>query len=99
MKMTMWSMSVNLEQTDGAGELPPLLHPGRSTAATSAAAVAAPILNNSRRVTFLEGMGTLSPSFHCVRSEKPTRHPTVGPVMNPRHCRTPHPAEFLRDVR
>src|SRR5260370_16821249 len=58
-------MSVNLEQTVGAGpgKVPPPPHPGRSTAASSAAAVVAPIFNNSRRVTFLEGTGSFIPSF------------------------------------
>src|SRR6266576_187741 len=61
MKMTTCSMSVNLEQTDGAGtgEVSPPPHPGRTAAAISAAAVAEPILNNSRRVTFLDSMGSL----------------------------------------
>src|SRR5258708_33197662 len=70
MKMPTCWMSVSLEQTDGptTGEVPPLPHPGRSTAATSTAAAAAPtpILNSSRRVTFLAGMGRfISASFHC----------------------------------
>ena len=58
MKMTTCSMSVNLEQTDGPREVPPPLHPGSSMAASSVAAVAAPIFNNSRRVTFVEGTGS-----------------------------------------
>src|SRR6267143_4489239 len=84
MKMTTCSMSVNLEQTDGAGtaEVATVPHPGRSTAAISAAAVAAPILNNSRRVTFLEGMGGLSPSFHCVGSAKRPATPLSGRSYN-----------------
>src|SRR5882762_267061 len=77
MKMTMCSMSVNLEQTDGPGEVPPPLHPGSSMAASSAAAVVAPIFNNSRRVTFLEGMGSFIPSFHSVESATLTRKPAT----------------------
>jgi len=88
--MTTCSMSVNLEQTVGVGpgEVPPPPHPGRSTAASSAAAVVAPIFNNSRRVTFLEGMGSFIPSFRSVESAKLTRKPgnslcQAGPAIEP----------------
>ena len=53
-------------------------------AASSAAAVVAPIFNNSRRVTFLEGTGTFIPSFHFVESATLTRKPAtlyVRPVL------------------
>ena len=87
MKMTTCSMFVNLEQMNGTGtgEGPPLPHPGRSVDATSAAAVAAPILNNSRRVTFLEGMGSFIPllSLRQIGDADPaTRQlPHVRPVL------------------
>src|SRR6266849_3055964 len=77
MKMTTCSMSVNLEQTDGPGEIPPPPHPGRSTAASSAAAAVAPIFNNFRGVTFLEGMGSFISSFPSVESATLTRNPAT----------------------
>src|SRR5216684_3168691 len=81
MKMTTCSMSVNLEQTDVPGEVPPPPHPGRSTAASSVAAVAAPIFNNSRRVTFLEGMGSSIHSFRGVGSATLTHKPSNSPCQ------------------
>ena len=71
--MTTCSMSVNLEQTDGPGKVPPPLHPGSIMAASSAAAVAAPIFNNSRRVTFVEGTGSfiLILSLRWIREADP----------------------------
>ncbi len=74
------SMSVNWEQTDGPVEVPPPLHPGNIMAASSAAAAAAPIFNKSRRVTFLEVMGSFVPSFHCVGLSKLTRYPSTPDV-------------------
>jgi len=66
--MTTCSMSVNLEQTDGAGtvELAPLPHPGRSTVRDLSCSRSAPILNSSRRVTLLEGMGSCVPFFSLL---------------------------------
>src|SRR5882672_11370463 len=86
MKMTTCSMSVNLEQTDGPGEVPPPPHPGRSTAASSAAAVVAPIFNNSRRVTFVEGTGSfiLILSLRWIREADPPQGNSpcqAGPVI------------------
>src|SRR6266480_1870505 len=86
MKITTCSMSVNLEQPDGAGmgEISPPPHPGRSAAAISAAAVAAPMLNNSRRVTFLDSMGSLLllRSLRCTGdADPPEQLPMSGLVV------------------
>src|SRR6266481_10088506 len=88
MKMTTCSMSVNLEQTDGAGtgELSPPPHPGRSAAAISAVAVAAPILNSSRRVTFLDSMESFLPllSLRCPgEADPPEQLPMSGVDVRP----------------
>jgi hypothetical protein len=62
MKMTTWSMAVNVEQAVvGVTVDAPFFsapHPGRSVAASSAAPAAAPIFNKSRREKPLEGMET-----------------------------------------
>jgi len=65
------------------GEAPPPPHPCRSTVASSPAAVAAPIFNKSRRVTFLEVMGSFVPSFPCVGLSKLTRYPSTPDVRPP----------------
>src|SRR2546430_12015368 len=98
MKITTCSMSVNLEQTDGAGtgEVSPPPHPGRSAAAISVAAIAAPILSNSRRVTFLDSMGSFLPllSLRCTgEADRPDQLPMSG--LDVRPTGGPCPPRFM----
>jgi len=68
------------------GEVSPPPHPGRSAAAISAAAVAAPMVNNSRRVTFLDSMGSLVLllSLRCTGdADPPEQLPMSGLDVGP----------------
>src|SRR5438477_473210 len=77
---------IGIAREAGTGEVSPPPHPGRSAAAISVAAVAAPILSNSRRVTFLDSMGSFLPllSLRCTgEADRPEQLPMSGLDVRP----------------